>query len=83
MDSGCLFTWLTPKHEITSVEVAVNESGDQIITLTSDGTNMFIDDSVEEVELWLDGFVQQTDSVDSGVAIFTVTDLNEISTSDV
>jgi hypothetical protein len=57
MDSGCLFTWLTPKHEVTAAEVSVNTAGDQIITLTSDGTNLFVSDPVDEVELWLDGYV--------------------------
>jgi hypothetical protein len=83
MDSGCMFTWLTAKHELTEVDVSVNASGDQIITLTSDGSNLFVDDPVEEVELWLDSYVQQTDSVSDGVAIFTVLNLNGISTSDI
>jgi hypothetical protein len=83
MDSGCMFTWLTAKHELTGVDISVNASGDQIITLTSDGSNLFVDDPVEEVELWLDSYVQQTDSVSDGVAVFTVLNLNDISTSDI
>jgi hypothetical protein len=81
--TDCLFTWLTPKHEVTGVEVTSNVAGDQIITITSDSANLFIDDTAEEVELWLDGVAQQTDSVNAGVAVFTVTDMLSTSTSDV
>jgi hypothetical protein len=76
VDGGCNFTWLTPKHEVTEIAHSVNEDGDQIITITSDGTSLFSEDNEAGVELWIDGNVQQTDSVSVGQAVFTVTDMN-------
>ena len=44
---GCLFTWLTPKHEITAIDMSVDAAGAQIITLTSDGAELFTTDTAE------------------------------------
>lgn len=77
---GCFFTWLTPKHGATGVVASVDDDGNQVITITSDGTGLFSEDNEAGVELWLDGYVQQTDSVSVGEAVFTVTNLDGIST---
>ena len=63
--------------------MSVDAAGAQIITLTSDGAELFTTDTAETVELWLDGYVQQTDSVDAGVAVFTVTNMDSDQTGDV
>jgi hypothetical protein len=77
---GCFFTWLTPKHGATGVVASVDDDGNQVITITSDGTGLFSEDNEAGVELWLDGYVQQTDSVSVGEAVFTVTNLDGTST---
>jgi len=83
VDGGCLFTWLTPKHEVTALDHTVNDDGDQIITITSDGTSLFSEDNETGVELWLDGYAQQTDAVTVGQAVFTVTNIDNIDVSEI
>lgn len=77
---GCYFTWLTAKHEVTGAIASVDDDGNQIITITSDGSSLFSEDNESGVELWLDGYAQQTNSVSVGEAVFQITNIDGTST---
>lgn len=79
-DDGCYFTWLTAKHGVTGAVASVDDDGNQIITISSDGTSVFNADNESDVELWLDGHVQQTNSVSVGEAVFQITNIDGTST---